>query len=109
MPEWARLLHSAAVKLSFDQVMLVLAGLTAGCDRASPEIVPENRQQAASGAPSAPEPVRHSAAAAPPAPVKAAPTASTVVAKEVTPEANPKPSAAASSAAPKEKGCAPGG
>jgi hypothetical protein len=95
------------VKLSFDQVMLVLAGLAAGCDRASPDIVPEGPRQSAPGASAEAVPVQNSAA--PPPPVKAAPTASTVVAKEVTPQAKSPPATPAGSAKPKEMGCAPGG
>jgi hypothetical protein len=94
-------------KLSFDQVMLVLAGLAAGCDRASTDIVPEGARQSASGASAETEPVRNSAA--PPPPPKAAPAASTVVAKDVTPQAKSPPGTPAASAKPKEMGCAPGG
>ena len=108
-PNSARLLHSPPVKLTFDQAMILLAGLTAGCDRSSPEIVPEGRQTTALAASAAPEAAQTPTASPPPNPPKAAPTASTVVAKELTPAPKPRSGAPAGSASTKQMACAPGG
>jgi len=100
------LLDWRRVKITFDQIMLLLAGLSAGCERSRPEILPENPAQTTVGASAAL--AQNSAAPAPPAVVNAAPPASAVVAKEVAPASSARQGAPAGSAA-KEKACAPGG